>query len=84
MSNLWCDGESRTKTVHRLVVLSAEVEENPQTTLQLRVHLGGVRVGRLQEEGLDIGKQRSVSRKTTRDQTVFKHFPVATLSVSSI
>lgn len=73
-SNLWRDGQSCTEAVHRLVVLSAEVKENAQTTLQLRVHLGGVRVGRLQVEGLDVSKQRSGSRKTTRNRRVFKCF----------
>lgn len=46
--------------------------------------MGGVRVGRLQEEGLDIGKERSVSRKNTRDQRVFqRRFPEILLLVSS-
>ena len=59
-TNLWCDRKSGGETVHRLVVLSAEVEENSQTTLQLRVHLSGVGVCCTQEQGLDISKQRSV------------------------
>lgn len=69
LSDLWRDRESRTKAVHRLVVLSAQVEKNAQTTLQLRVHQGGVRVGRLQEEGLDIGKQRSTLQKKTHKKS---------------
>lgn len=59
-TNLWCDRESGAETVHSLVVLPAEVEENSQTTLQLRVHLGGVRVSCMQIQGLDISEQRSV------------------------
>lgn len=62
-ANLWRDRESGTETVHRLVILSTEVEENSQTTLQLGVHLGRVRVGCTQEQGLDVRKQRSVQEK---------------------
>lgn len=55
-TNLWCDRESSAETVHCLVVLPAEVKENSQTTLQLGVHLSGVRVRCMQEQGLDISK----------------------------
>lgn len=64
-TNLRCDRQSSAKTVHCLVVLPAKVEENSKATLQLGVHLGGVGVGRMQEQSLDISEQRSVQEKQT-------------------
>lgn len=61
--HLRCDGQSSAETVHCFVVLPAEVEQNSQATLKLWVHLRGVRISRLQEQILDVSKQRSVREK---------------------
>lgn len=67
-TNLRCDGQSGAETVHRFVVLPAQVEQNPEPALELRVYLGGVRISRLEEQILDVGKQSSVLKQKKRGQ----------------
>lgn len=63
LTNLWCDRQSSAETVHRFVILPTQVEQNSESTLKLWVHLGGVRISGLEEQILDISKQRSGEEK---------------------
>lgn len=57
------DGQGGAETVHRFVILPAQVEQNSQPALELRVHLGGIRIRRLQEQILHVGKQSPAREK---------------------
>ena len=63
-SDLGRDGEGGGEAVHRLVVLPAQVEEDPQATLQLGVHPRRVGVGGSEEHGLDL-REQGPGRRTT-------------------
>ena len=56
-SDLGRDGEGGGEAVHSLVVLSTQVEEDPQATLQLGVHPRRVGVSGSEEHGLDLREQ---------------------------
>lgn len=73
-TNLWSDGESSAETVHCLVILSTEVEEDAETTLKLRVHLGWVNIGCLQVHGLDVGIQRPARGKSNKERAKRKRY----------
>lgn len=63
------DAEGGCETVHSLVVLPAQVEEDPQATLHIGVNGCGVQAHSCQEEFLHFQKQGA--KQEIKESTVF-------------
>ena len=66
LTYLWGDRQRSSEAVDGFVILSAQVKENTQTTLQLGVHKVGVRGCRTQEQGLHLCEQTPEEGRTNR------------------